>query len=61
MFTFEQGEQLHNPSSALLEEDHWAGSQVLEETKYFFDFSFFNLCTHVKMLTCKYYGDDGSS
>lgn len=54
MFTFEQGEQPRNPSSALLEEDRWVGSQVLEE-------KYFNLCTHLKMLTCAHYGDDSSS
>lgn len=60
MFTFEQGEQPHNPSSALLEEDRRVGSQVLEE-KHFLDFSFFNLSTHLKMLTFAHYGDDSSS
>lgn len=30
LFTFELVVQLHNPSSALLEEDHWAGSEELE-------------------------------
>lgn len=33
MSTFEWGVQLHSPSSALLEEDHWTGSQGLEERK----------------------------
>lgn len=30
LFTFELVVQLHNPSSALLEEDHWVGSEELE-------------------------------